>query len=445
MEDKKSGENKDLDKYIKFLVFKTSQIIVQSRLGGLVQTKCNKAGTDWFNIAIQDHPDVSAETKKALQISQYETITERLPLCVEISLQTVEGDKMILEVWSLNLDTEICDPIIKPTYNIYNRMGLLLKSLISVTRVTPAYKLSRRQTADSYSIYYRIYVGDPQIHNLGDSCNIVRIGHQTLHIGTLTMAVAYRTKMTISPTQTGRDNTIMLKSDHFLKDLSPKHMRYVNYNKKNEKKVIDLDKPMRCGAFVDTSRIKQYTEDDFILPETPPFNWLLRKTKEEIPEINKTDDEKLTSSENDENLTPTNLTTNNDINTNNTNNLTCRGSNSKLSQSPKTDVSGTSPSSLKSVSRWSLKGDSNEEDLLLKELKFPFATNSPIGDLARFYRECFNAPPLQGFNEPIFDEVECEETDDELTKQLEQFETSLGDFDSMLTSLCDSNNETLNS
>lgn len=75
---------------------------------------------------------------------------------------------MILEVWSLNLDTEICDPIVKPTYNIYNRMGLLLKSLISVTRVTPAYKLSRRQTADSYSIYYRIYVGDPQIHNLGE-------------------------------------------------------------------------------------------------------------------------------------------------------------------------------------------------------------------------------------------------------------------------------------
>ena len=46
------------------------------------------------------------------------------------------------------------------------------------------------------------------------------------------MAVAYRTKMTISPTPTGRDNTIMLKSDHFLKDLSPKHLRYTNYNKK---------------------------------------------------------------------------------------------------------------------------------------------------------------------------------------------------------------------
>ena len=75
---------------------------------------------------------------------------------------------MILEVWSLSLDKENCDPIIKPTHIIYNRMGLLLKSLISVTRVTPAYKLSRRQTPDSYSIYYRIYVGDPQIHNLGE-------------------------------------------------------------------------------------------------------------------------------------------------------------------------------------------------------------------------------------------------------------------------------------
>lgn len=50
----------------------------------------------------------------------------------------------------------------------------------------------------------------------------------------------------------------------------------------SEKKVIDLDKPMRCGAFVDASRIKQYTEDDFLLPETPPFSWLLRKTKVSI-------------------------------------------------------------------------------------------------------------------------------------------------------------------
>lgn len=111
---------------------------------------------------------MTLETKKALQINQTDSVTNRLPLCVEISLQTVEGDKMILEVWSLNINTELCDPTIKATHTIYNRMGLMLKSLISVTRVTPAYKLSRRQTSDSYNIYYRIYVGEPQIHNLGE-------------------------------------------------------------------------------------------------------------------------------------------------------------------------------------------------------------------------------------------------------------------------------------
>jgi autophagy-related protein 13 len=120
-----------------------------------------------FNIAIQDHPDVLVETKKALQVSQSDSITNRLPLCVEISLQTVDGDKMILEVWSLNINTDSSDPTIKATYTIYNRMSILLKSLISITRVTPAYKLSRRQGSDSYSIYYRIYSGEPQ-YNLGE-------------------------------------------------------------------------------------------------------------------------------------------------------------------------------------------------------------------------------------------------------------------------------------
>jgi autophagy-related protein 13 len=110
---------------------------------------------------------VLAETKKALQVSQSDSITSRLPLCVEISLQTVDGDRMILEVWSLNINTELSDPTIKATYTVYNRMSILLKSLLSITRVTPAYKLSRRQSPESYSIYYRIYSGEPII-NLGE-------------------------------------------------------------------------------------------------------------------------------------------------------------------------------------------------------------------------------------------------------------------------------------
>lgn len=121
----------------------------------------------------------------------------------------------------------------------------------------------------------------------------------------------------------------------------------------NDKKVIDLDKPMRCGAFVDTSRIRQYTEDDFILPETPPFNWLLRKPRDEASE-NK--HEELLGSQNDENSSPNN------------NNINSRiAEAAKLSQSPKDNLSGTSPSSLKSQSRWSLK-DNKEDEKLLKEL-----------------------------------------------------------------------------
>lgn len=47
-----------------------------------------------------------------------------------------------------------CDKDIKVSYTVYNRMSLLLKSLLAITRVTPAYKLSRKQGHD-YVILYR--------------------------------------------------------------------------------------------------------------------------------------------------------------------------------------------------------------------------------------------------------------------------------------------------
>lgn len=37
----------EISKFLKFLAFKSTQIIVQSRLGGLIYTKCNNQGTDW--------------------------------------------------------------------------------------------------------------------------------------------------------------------------------------------------------------------------------------------------------------------------------------------------------------------------------------------------------------------------------------------------------------
>jgi len=107
---------------------------------------------------------VSADAKRALC---GEIVSSAVPLCIEISLKTVEGDKMVLETWSLSVLPEQSDPAVRVTYTVYNRMGILLKSLLSVSRVTPAYKLSRRQGPDSYTMCYRIYMGEPQLHNLG--------------------------------------------------------------------------------------------------------------------------------------------------------------------------------------------------------------------------------------------------------------------------------------
>lgn len=74
-------------------------------------------------------------------------------------------------------------------------------------------------------------------------------------------------------------------------------------------------------------------------------------------------------------------------------------------------------------------------------------------DLAKFYRDCFNAPPLHAFAEPLAplilngdavsmaaaeEIIEAEEKTvacDEMTKLLEQFETSLPDYETLVTSL----------
>ena len=75
-------------------------------------------------------------------------------------------------------------------------------------------------------------------------------------------------------------------------------------------------------------------------------------------------------------------------------------------------------------------------------------------DLAKFYRDCFNAPPLQSFTEPLpplvlngdavnmaaaEEIIETEASDqaaDAVTKLLEQFETSLPEYETLVTSLC---------
>ncbi|KAM7365276.1 hypothetical protein PAMP_016219 [Pampus punctatissimus] len=208
-------DKKDLDKFIKFFALKTVQVIVQARLGEKICTRSSSSptGSDWFNLVIKDIPEVTHEAKKALA-GQLPGIGRSM--CVEISLKTSEGDSMELETWCLEMN-EKCDKDIKVSYTVYNRLSVLLKSLLAITRVTPAYKLSRKQGHD-YVILYRIYFGEVQLSGLGEGFQTVRVGVVGTPVGTVTLSCAYRTNLAfMSNRQFERSAPIMgIIVDHFV-------------------------------------------------------------------------------------------------------------------------------------------------------------------------------------------------------------------------------------
>lgn len=87
-------------------------------------------------------------------------------LCIEISLRTTDGDEMVLEMWTVKLVSGI---EISSLPTVYYRMSVMLKSTLSISRITPAYKLARAQSKESYKIYHNIYGGEPNYTLLGES------------------------------------------------------------------------------------------------------------------------------------------------------------------------------------------------------------------------------------------------------------------------------------
>ncbi|KAL3209572.1 hypothetical protein MRX96_038014 [Rhipicephalus microplus] len=228
-----SHDRKELEKFTLFLSCKSVQVIVQSRLGQKQKTQCKAeaSNSDWFNLDIPDEDDV--------QLQLNEAMAGHIPepggpsLCTEISLKTVDGDTLVLEVWQLSV-SNVCDSSVRATYTVYNRMSIVLKSLITITRVMPAYRLSHNQSRDSYIICFNVYMGgapgsvvQTQLDVLGEDYKRVQVGQVGMPTGTLTLGVDYRTKMTISPQQAINQAhpAMMLKSDYFKPDLSPRGMR----------------------------------------------------------------------------------------------------------------------------------------------------------------------------------------------------------------------------
>ncbi|CAI8024889.1 Autophagy-related protein 13 [Geodia barretti] len=135
-----SQERREFDKYLKFLTFKAVQVIVQSRQGGKIATRSNPHGNDWFNLSILDDKQVTVELKRSLEGRLPEA---GQPVCVEILMETSEGDSIVLEVWSIELDPSRRDVSVSVAHVLYPRLSLMLRSLVVLSRTTPAYRLSR--------------------------------------------------------------------------------------------------------------------------------------------------------------------------------------------------------------------------------------------------------------------------------------------------------------
>lgn len=410
-------ERLDLEKYMKFLALKTIQVIVQSRFGVKQKSKCNPSPSshDWFNIAIEDHPEVQDQARKALG-GQTPLIDS--PMCVEISLKTSDGDVLVLETWSMTLHPDRCDSNVSAA-SVYYHMTLLLKSAIAVTRVTPVYKLSCRQSSDSYVILYRVYTGPPQYHQLGKEPHKYPIGEVITPIGSVAMSVCCRTEMTITPQKIERESLCMLTSDHFKKaDMSPKKTRpgsrgfHADFNMNCRP---SPDECMKAGAFAPSTKIPDPSSlPDILLPDTP-FLKLLGSSnsngsiQQRLP--------KQDSSQNSDKNANLNI-------------VAACDRNGSVNNIDRVDYNcNANEAACKSgCSDGSDCGDFVMVDLV----RPPFADCDTSTDLGAFFRECQCAPPLASFAcQPTLEE---QVTD--ITSQLAKFETTMPDIDNFVDSIC---------
>ncbi|XP_046682636.1 autophagy-related protein 13 homolog [Homalodisca vitripennis] len=359
-----------------------------------------------FNLAIKDLPEVLAEAKKAMGSSG-----SRLPLCVEISLRTNEQETMMLETWCIGIRTDLVDPTMRVTYPLYTRMGILLKSLVTLTRVTPAYKLSRNKS--DYVMCYRIYVGEPQLLGLGSGYTQMNVGQVGTSLGTLQMSVAYRTKLTISPQHT-KTSAIMVKSDHFPSDSSPSDNNTKNCS---DTKMANNGLPMvKLPAFADRWDLR-WKEPE---PVEIPFAHLLPKPKSKQSPPTQDDGEDAALNGNES--------------VDNDGSFVAVNGNKNCSDSADSQNGNVTP-------KVGSLGSQYEEPFSMDDVVpvVPFAGPLDEIELGLFFRRCQRPPPLKSFTEIDKPEVYSEDRED-ISEELESLETNVLECNDIISSLCDGEN-----
>ncbi|GAB6033105.1 autophagy protein 13 [Chamberlinius hualienensis] len=438
-----AAELKEMEKCVRYFAYKMVQVVVQSRLGEKAKTisKPPDLNHSLFGLSLDDMAEVNNVTKTATN-GQLPSIN--CGMCVEISLQTSDGDKMVLEFWHLALNNK-CESTARVYDSVYSRMSSMLKSLLVLTRMTPAYKLSLQQGAGSFVICYRVYMGEPNVNVLGEKYQQMDVGKTETPLGVYTITVIYRTQMTISPQKVNKEVTFMVKSDHFNPDMSPKcyHKPHAPYQNGNYKNVMDelasacedcqedinrspivldnfqatnpvntklknaqpavpkniekqIDEVMKVGALITEEYDLDHCENDYILPE-PPFSNLIKnignieKTVSQLNSLNsqQTNGKLPTHCEKMENVVETN-----DMQKSKTLIMSCI------------------------------------DDYVMVDVDPPFGCDVAT-DLSAFLRECQTAPPLLVMEQKTFaDEVQ------ELGDQLAMFQASQPDLDIFVKTLC---------
>lgn len=97
-------------------------------------------------------------------------------------------------------------------------MGILLKSLLSVTRIIPAFRLSL-MSKELCDLHHRIYEAEPESEGLGKNCKHISIGRIFTPIGTLQITVDYKPRIEITQTKpTVEENSMIYESNYFSAD-----------------------------------------------------------------------------------------------------------------------------------------------------------------------------------------------------------------------------------
>uniref|UniRef100_A0A914C2G9 Autophagy-related protein 13 n=1 Tax=Acrobeloides nanus TaxID=290746 RepID=A0A914C2G9_9BILA len=167
-------------------------------MGDLVKYECSPEpeSSDWFNVRIDEIGEIAAYLKSG--IKRFPPYASGLNL--DFLLHTADGDSLPLETWVVRIDPTNTDENVNVHTHLYHQMSTLLKSIQTAARVTPTYRYyARKQSPETFVIFYRVFEGEPDLFLLGDDQRYVRLGSLPSPFGSLCVDLYYRTRMEIVP------------------------------------------------------------------------------------------------------------------------------------------------------------------------------------------------------------------------------------------------------